>query len=67
MNTKSINLLFVVLFLISTNVFSQTFTMGKKCRISLETAQKALADESYSDALTYYNNFTENCKTKDAK
>lgn len=67
MNTKTINLLFVTLFLISANVFSQTFTMGKKCRISLETAQNALAEEAYTEALTYYKSFTENCKTKDAK
>jgi len=47
--------------------FSQTFTMGKKCRASLETAQSALHSQMYSEALELFGTFSSKCKTKDAK
>lgn len=58
----------VLLALLISNIgFAQTFTMGKKCRASLELAQEALAEEQYNEALNYYNAFDDKCNTKDAK
>lgn len=67
MNSCFSRYLLIALFLTSTSIFSQTFTMGKKCRTSLDIAQKALADKAYEDALNYYDAFSSKCKTKDAK
>lgn len=61
------NYLIYLFILASIPLFSQTFTMGKKCKASLETAQQALANESYEDALQLYEAFNSKCKTKDAK
>jgi tetratricopeptide (TPR) repeat protein len=60
-------LLLSAVLLLSTSLFSQTFTMGKKCQASLEIAQNALIEEQYSEALDYFNSFASDCKTKDAK
>lgn len=46
---------------------AQTFTMGKKCREALTNAQAALSVESYQEALTLYQAFADDCKTRDAK
>ena len=46
---------------------AQTFTMGKKCREALDAAQAALSSKSYQDALSLYQAFAGECKTKDAK
>ena len=56
----------VLLFFYSMS-FSQTFTMGKKCRASLETAHSALKSEMYNEALELFGAFSSKCKTKDAK
>lgn len=66
---KSISKLNLLLFalLMSVGSYAQTFTMGKKCRASLEVAQTSLANEQFNEALEQYNAFTEKCKTKDAK
>jgi len=55
------------ILLITTNAFSQTFTMGKKCRASLDIAQNALINKQYNEALASFNSFSSDCKTKDAK
>ncbi len=47
--------------------YSQTFTMGKKCRASLEVAQSNLDSKDYQEALNQFNAFSSKCKTKDAK
>ncbi|AWW32110.1 hypothetical protein DN752_19300 [Echinicola strongylocentroti] len=46
---------------------AQTFTMGKKCRATLAEANALLDQESYTEALAKLDEFTGNCKTKDAK
>lgn len=46
---------------------AQTFTMGKKCRASLEQAQASLSGKNFEEALSLYSTFTDACKTKDAK
>lgn len=46
---------------------AQTFTMGKKCREALTNAQAALSAESWQEALTLYQAFADDCKTRDAK
>jgi tetratricopeptide (TPR) repeat protein len=46
---------------------AQTFTMGKKCKEALASAQAALSNKSYQDALSLYQAFAGDCKTKDAK
>ncbi|MCH2195021.1 tetratricopeptide repeat protein [Kordia sp.] len=58
---------FIVVFLISTQNYAQTFTMGKKCRSSLETAQSTLKSGMYEDALAIFETFSSKCRTKDAK
>lgn len=50
-----------------TLVTSQTFTMGKKCRASLEAAQTSLTDQEFETALNAFTEFSSECKTKDAK
>ncbi len=65
MKPSSLYCLVFFTLLLSGNVFSQTFTMGKKCRASLEVAQSALAQ--YNEALSYFDTFRSKCKTKDAK
>jgi tetratricopeptide (TPR) repeat protein len=63
----SIALVCIATLLFSTSLFSQTFTMGKKCRASLATAQNSLTEKQYAEALDYFNAFASDCKTKDAK
>ncbi|NQX78228.1 hypothetical protein [Gilvibacter sp.] len=46
---------------------AQTFTMGKKCRAALEEAEATLAKDMPQEALTLYDQFSNKCKTKDAK
>jgi tetratricopeptide (TPR) repeat protein len=41
--------------------------MGKKCRAALESAETALKDSNYDEALKLYETFSSKCKTKDAK
>ena len=48
-------------------IYAQTFTMGKKCRASLETAETTLNSQMYDQALEEYSNFSSKCRTKDAK
>jgi tetratricopeptide (TPR) repeat protein len=55
-----------MMFVININ-YSQTFTMGKKCRAKLETAQTALQSEMYDQAIESFNIFSEKCRTKDGK
>ncbi|MCO5726054.1 tetratricopeptide repeat protein [Robiginitalea marina] len=63
-----IRLLFFLVVLVSTSASqAQTFTMGKKCREALASAQAALTNASYQDAISLYQAFAEGCKTKDAK
>ena len=64
---KSATLLSIALLVGMTSGFSQTFTMGKKCREALAGAQAALSSKSYQDALALYQSFAGECKTKDAK
>jgi len=65
MKTRTL-LLFVLLVSVGASQ-AQTFTMGKKCRAALATAQEALTNKSYQDALTLYQAFADDCKTKDSK
>lgn len=67
MKSSSLCFLAFFTFLLSTNSFSQTFTMGKKCRASLEVAQNALTNAQYNQALSNFDTFSSKCKTKDAK
>ncbi len=64
---KTRTLLLLALLIPLSSGFSQTFTMGKKCREALAGAQAALASKSYQDALSLYQAFAGDCKTKDAK
>jgi len=57
----------ITLMLVCNTLCAQTFTMGKKCRASLETAETALKSQIYDQALEQYNIFSSKCKTKDAK
>jgi tetratricopeptide (TPR) repeat protein len=41
--------------------------MGKKCQESYANAQAALTNQSYQDALSLFEAFAGDCKTKDAK
>ena len=67
MNMKARTLLLLVLLVSVPASHAQTFTMGKKCRAALETAKLALENDSYQEALTLYQAFAGDCKTKDAK
>lgn len=60
-------LLTITLLLGLSSGMAQTFTMGKKCQESLANAQAALSNKSYQDALTLFDTFSADCKTKDAK
>ena len=46
---------------------AQTFTMGKKCRASLEVAVEALSKKEYANANDLYLAFAKKCKTRDDK
>ncbi|GGF30741.1 tetratricopeptide repeat protein [Echinicola rosea] len=52
---------------ISHTSYSQTFTMGKKCRALLDEAKTLLNNEAYAEALAKLDEFSGSCKTKDAK
>ncbi len=65
MNTRKL-LICILVMAVSTG-YAQTFTMGKKCREALASAQAALSSQSYQDALALYQAFAGDCKTKDAK
>lgn len=67
MKTLTFYALFCACILVSSNMFSQTFTMGKKCQASLDAAQNALINEQYSEAFDLFDAFGSECKTKDAK
>jgi tetratricopeptide (TPR) repeat protein len=67
MKTFTFSALWCSILLVSASGLSQTFTMGKKCQASLDTAQNALKDKQYNEALDYFNVFASDCKTKDAK
>lgn len=56
-----------ILLFAAGSLFSQTFTMGKKCRASLETAKAELLAENYSQALVLFESFSSKCKTRDSK
>lgn len=46
---------------------AQTFTMSKKCREQVATANRMNADRQYDSALTVFNASQKDCSTKDAK
>lgn len=52
---------------ISSTTYAQTFTMGKKCRALFDEANALLNEEAYAEALAKLDEFSGNCKTKDAK
>ncbi|NMM47541.1 tetratricopeptide repeat protein [Marinigracilibium pacificum] len=60
-------IIFIMIIYTPAITFSQTFTMGKKCRELLNTANEALHNKSYNDALSQFTAFSDDCKTKDAK
>jgi tetratricopeptide (TPR) repeat protein len=60
-------ILAIVLMLGLNTLSAQTFTMGKKCRASLETAKTSVSSDMYSQALEQFDQFSSKCKTKDAK
>ncbi|MEJ2005712.1 MAG: hypothetical protein P8X57_12280 [Cyclobacteriaceae bacterium] len=63
-----ISLVGAILMIIFSDVIqAQTFTMGGKCREMLVTAEDALHQKSFDQALTAYDEFSSDCKTKDAK
>lgn len=65
---NSIRSLLILLLIGGINTaMAQTFTMGKKCRASLEEAEAALASDMPQQALTLFDQFSAKCKTKDAK
>ena len=61
MNTRKL-LICILVMAVSTG-YAQTFTMGKKCREALASAQAALSSQSYQDALALYQAFAGDCKT----
>jgi len=67
MYMKTRTLLLLALLVAIPSSHAQTFTMGKKCRAALASAQEALSGKSYQEALTLYQAFAGDCKTKDAK
>lgn len=64
---RKIVLLPAIFLLLMNTTYSQTFTMGKKCREALATAQAVLESGAYSDALGLYEAFSDKCRTRDAK
>lgn len=46
---------------------AQTFTMGKKCQEIYQKTQTALEQEAYNEALNILDEFSNECKTKDAR
>jgi tetratricopeptide (TPR) repeat protein len=64
---KTLSHLFIIFFASVLSVNAQTFTMGKKCRAKLEAAKAPLAEGAYNEALTQFDIFADDCKTKDAK
>lgn len=60
-------LLTIALLIAVGTAYGQTFTMGKKCQEALAGAQAALTSKSYQDALTLFQAFASDCKTKDSK
>ena len=57
----------IAMMLFFSSHYAQTFTMGKKCRASLESAETALESKNYAQALDLYKLFSSKCKTRDAK
>ena len=57
----------IAMMLFFSTHYAQTFTMGKKCRASLEEAETALQSKNYAQALDLYKLFSSKCKTRDAK
>jgi len=49
------------------SVQAQLFTMGEKCRELYDQGKEALESEAYSRALEILDQFSGDCKTKDAK
>lgn len=64
---KTRKLLTTILLVAVSTTYAQTFTMGKKCKEALAGAQAALSGKSYQDALSLFQAFADDCKTKDAK
>lgn len=68
MKGKPHTLILAIIFLTTyLPTMSQTFTMGKKCKALLEEVNGFLDAESYTEALAKLDEFSGNCKTKDAK
>ncbi|GAA4835818.1 hypothetical protein [Algivirga pacifica] len=59
--------LLLLSFLLTQYLSAQTFTMGKKCKEKLEQARMSLESKDYSGALEVLEDFSGDCKTKDAK
>ena len=57
----------LVLTAAGSTLFAQTFTMSKNCKALHQTAQEALQNKMYSEALELFGSFAGDCKTKDAK
>jgi len=57
----------LVLTLSGTMADAQTFTMGGKCRDMLTTANEALHNKAFDQAIQIFTDFSGSCKTKDAK
>ncbi len=66
-SNKKVILALLTVFIASTTLSAQTFTMGKKCRGYLESAQAANSQESYDKAVELFDFFRSKCSTKDAK
>lgn len=60
-------LITILLLGVTMQLSAQTFTMGKKCRASLDQVKAAMGEERYEDALVLLDQFQGKCKTKDAK
>ncbi len=64
---KLIIFTFFLLILFSFSAGAQTFTMGKKCQEIYQSTQNALQQETYQEALNILDEFSNECKTKDAR
>jgi tetratricopeptide (TPR) repeat protein len=67
MRKISLFLLTGVLVLFALQANAQTFTMSKKCKGQVATANRMNADKHYDSALNVFSSVKKDCSTKDAK
>jgi len=61
------NFFLCLMFMVSCTVTAQTFTMSKKCRVLIDSANVMLKEKKFQLALVAFLAIEKSCSTKDAK